>query len=213
MVVGSGVATTVDAALVLAGHIRGTVSDPAPDGIPEAVETVVRVYRFGGPLVAKEPEVEGSYDIGGLPPGTYQLLFTDPSERTVTVWNGGGTSRTSAPAVTVDAGASTEVDVSTVRASFALGTVSGATGPVAGIDVRIYVSGTDTLEAKTTTASDGTYLFVVAPGSYQFRFSDPTNHLALQWALGATKQSHATTFTLTAGTPTTVNATLVDAPV
>ncbi len=202
VVVTPGTAVTVDAALVAAGHISGT------DGVNGEV---VRVYLVGGSQVAKVIGGDGTYDVGGLAPGSYQVLFTDPSQGTVTVWNGGVADRSVAPAVTVTAGASTEVDVSPPAAAVVHGTATSATDgtPLAGIDVRIYVTGTDTLAAKTVTAADGSYTFVVLPGVYQIRFSDPANVLPIQWATGALKQSHATSFTLTAGGSTTVDVSLI----
>ena len=93
--------------------------------------------------------------------------------------------------------------------------MTGDGAPQAGIAVRIYVAGTATLAGKTVTAADGTYTLVRWPpgpatrsGSATRRTTSPSNGRC-----GATKQSHATTFTLDAGTPTTINATLVDAPV
>ncbi len=92
------------------------------------------------------------------------------------------------------------------------GTLSGDGAPQAGIAVRVYLAGTGTLAGKTVTAADGTYTVatLAAGASYQVRFSDTGQPFAIQWAVGATKQSHATTYTLDAGTPTIVNATLVD---
>jgi probable HAF family extracellular repeat protein len=213
VVVGGGVATTVDVDLVSAGAISGTVSS---SGGPDAGQ-VVRVYSAGvAPSMAKTTTAaDGTYTVSGLAPGSYQVLVEDPANAFVPVWNGGAANQATALPLTITAGATTTVDLTQHAAAQITGTVTGDSSPQGGIAVRVYATGTATLAAKTVTAADGTYsLATLAAGAgYQVRFSDPTNHLALQWAVGATTQSHATTFTLTAGAPTVVDAMLVDAPV
>ena len=212
VVVTAGVATTLDADLVAAGAISGTVSS---GGGPDPGE-VVRVHHAGGATAIAKVTTgdDGTYTVAGLAPGTYQLLFSDPANTFVPVWNAEASNQATAPPITVTAGATTTVDIIQTAAAEITGTVTGDGAPQAGIAVRVYLAATDTLAAKTVTASDGTYAVVtlVAGTDYQVRFSDVGQPFAIQWGVGATKQSHATTFNPEAGSPITVDATLVDAP-
>ena len=57
------------------------------------------------------------------------------------------------------------------------GTVTNASTavPVVGANVYAYAPGTDTLEASTTTQSDGTYNLSIASGNYDIRFVPPSS--------------------------------------
>jgi probable HAF family extracellular repeat protein len=172
----------------------------------------VRVFHADTTALAARAvtDPDGHYGLPGLPVGSYNVRFSSPAGLVVPAWNGGATTHAAAAPVVVTAGATTTVDADLVAAAAFSGTVVGEGNPRSGIDVRVYVAGTHTLAAKAVTAADGTYLVGgLLPGSYQVRFSSGDLGFATQWAVGATTQALATTFTLAGRTTTIVDATLV----
>lgn len=148
-----------------------------------------------------------------VPNGNIALAGTG-SSRTVTVTPAAGQSGTTDITLTVtDPSGLTDTETFTVTVTPTSGRIAGTvtedgTGsPLANVSVRLY-SGM-TVVATTTTASDGTYSFAVAPGTgYRARFVPSFVHVGEYHADKATLAA-ATAVTVGAGATVTVDAALL----
>ena len=167
----------IDFNLDRGGSITGTITGD-PDG--RALAGVSVTVRLTGS--DEEPEyhattrTDGSYDIHGLPPGTYRMnagTAGTPHEE-----NYRGEYYRDAP----DADSATLIEVGSgehvpgIDAGLALrekitGFVTGeADGqPVNGLTIRVYQFATGTYVGSATTHADGSYSVSVDPGSYKVR--------------------------------------------
>jgi hypothetical protein len=193
-VVENEVVSGIDASLVLAAKITGTVT--AADGGTPLEEIVAVLYEwddideewYGMGLATTEPD--GSYRMAGLVAGTYRIGFSD--------WN----ENAYVPefydnAATVDEGtdivvaASTEVsgiNASLVDRARISGTVTGPDGitPLADIRVRVYHWDDEyeewTWRNEGFTDTAGNYLVRgLSGGNYRLRFDDPAGNYVTEF--------------------------------
>ena len=197
----SAAATTtgVDAVLALASHITGRVrgADPGAGGLG-GIYVDAMVYRGpddwegypaffpGGALTA----ADGTYDIGGLPAGTYRIRFWDEYGNYVTQYFNDAATIDEANDVAVAAGAwRYGINARLAPAGHVTGTVTDASAAgLGGILLQVYrdtgsgdrpwekvvVEGTDGAPVKT--AANGTYDIGGLPaGIYRIGFWDQSN--------------------------------------
>jgi hypothetical protein len=85
---GGGKFEHVDAELGAAAHFAGRVTDRSAAGIPDAVVTAyVRQDSDWVEYQHVTTAADGTYDLGGLPGGTYTLGFSDPVSGVTEYWN------------------------------------------------------------------------------------------------------------------------------
>jgi beta-glucosidase len=189
---GNGSVSGINAALaaVATGGVNGTVLD-ATTGTPVA-NICVYVYKSGVSNVATAGSctaANGTYSIGGIPSGSYNVAFYDPQSRYSTQWYSAAATQAAGQLVTVPGGNQT---VNGIGASLApvptgniTGTVSAAGQPVGGVCVYLYQVGSGSASYQTCTAANGTYTISgVTPGSYDVAFFDPNGTYATQWYTG-----------------------------
>ncbi len=235
VVVPAGNKTTsgINAALaeVPAGNLTGTVTE-AVTATPLA-NVCVYLYPAGNTTSAAYATCTGSngtYNLDGLTPGSYNVAFADPAGTHATQWYNatanGATTQSGATTVTVPGGNQTLSGINAVLSLVATGNVTGTvtdattTGPVANVCVYLYQVGhTSSAAYATCTAPDGSYAFAgITPGFYDVAFSDPTGTYTTQWytgtAAGASSQSGAQAISVTNGgaTVSDVNAALGEVP-
>jgi hypothetical protein len=138
----------------------------------------------------------GSYELDGVTPGSYDVAFADPADAYVTQWyngtSGGAATQSGASAVSLSAGvASTGINaaMSQVGQGNVTGTVTASSGgPLANICVYLYPMGTSTAASYATcTLANGTYEITgVASGYYDIAFADPSGSYVTQWYNGTT---------------------------
>lgn len=172
----------INASLELGGTISGVVT--GPDGVTPLGGVSVYASPFSGPGGGGSATTlaDGSYQITGLPAGSYRVQFSPPiGSSYMSEFYDNTTDYSSATPVSVVAGAT----IPGINASLALGaTISGTvTGgspvvPVNGATVEIYEligPGFWGSSGQTaTTQPDGTYeLGGLAAGTYRIRFSAP----------------------------------------
>ena len=210
------------------GSVTGFVSD---DSSGQALSNIcVYLYQVGNTSSAAYAgctSSNGSFEIGGVSPGSYDLAFSDPAGVYATQWYTGtatgSASESGAQPITVSASLATEsVDAAMLAAQAGnlVGTVTNATTgyAVPGACVYLYPVGTTSSAYSTCTASDGTYgINGIAPAFYNVVVSDPSGLYATQWfngtSSGAASQSGATSMELPAGAQTTATVNLGLTPV
>ena len=93
----------IDAQLALGGKVSGTVTDG--NGIPLPSMYVYVAFAGGAGLIGGDStNVNGSYTIGGLAPGSYNVYFDDFSARYSPQWYDGQADQAGAAVVTVSGG-------------------------------------------------------------------------------------------------------------
>jgi lysophospholipase L1-like esterase len=213
----------IDAALQQSATFWGTVTDAVTGEPIEGVCVYADPSDGGSGSGAATTASDGTYTIDtGLAAGSYEVEF-DPCEGSgssyVKQFYDGATSESSAKAVNVTAGASTEsIDAALQKAGTISGSVSEAAGgsPLARVCVRAFSSDGTVQSPISVTSSTGTYTVADLPaGSYDVYF-DPTcqgaesSAFLAQWSGGASKLGSATAVSVTAGGEATgVNAALV----
>ena len=164
------------------GHITGTVTASSAPG----VGYYAAAFRAGSPgswncVGFTEVRSNGTYDIGGLASGTYEVEFGIPVnlDTRLQFYNHKHDFREATP-VTVTSGKTT----SGINGTFASGTgsvegtVTSAEGPVAGIHVD--VSGSDGAGnwdggGSAVTSADGSFSITgLVEDAYKVHFSDPS---------------------------------------
>jgi hypothetical protein len=208
----------IDATMPLSGGISGKVTTEDGEGLAGIVVCASLVTDNGGGLASNNVPTasDGTYDISGLPPGTYRVQFTDYPSNTWQYYDdapdiGSGTD------ITVTAGATTSgidaVMSPAPKGGNIAGTVKDATGGVAGIDVDAYQSdgmGGWQWAGEATSSSDGGYLITgLATGSYRVEFSDESGALAFEYYNDQATMGAASDVNVTVGLTTWgINATL-----
>lgn len=182
----------------VSGVLRGMVT---ASGTPQP-GIAVRLYAASdGHFVRKTVTGPvGNYWFSSIPPGDYQLRFSDPTGQLVLEWFDDQPVSATADVLHITARAETIADADLTVAARMSGMVTGGGSGLGGINVRVYGATTGALVAKTTTGSDGSYAIEALTGQdVKIRFSDPTGFHQLQWYGGGTTFADAPQFTLVPG--------------
>ena len=219
---------SIDAALATPGHISGTVT--AETGGAPVADAWVEAYQWYSegsdgwwePLSSGRTASDGTYDVGGLPTGTYRVSFYDESGTYLGECYDDATSVDFATDIPVTAGATTgSIDAALASAGHITGTVTAEVGgvPIADVAVSVYKQYQDGIDSwweeirGTYTASDGTYdLGGLPTGTYRVGFRDSSGAMAFEYYDNATAVDAATDVPVTAGSTTPdIDAALVNA--
>lgn len=174
---------TADVELELAGHIAGTVTDGAGEGIPgisavayqwdTTTDTMMPVGGYGATT-----DADGDYQIDGLPAGTFRVRFTDVSGELISEsWNDAAQIEDGADIAVTAGEVSDSIDAVLEPGHHIIGTITGGGTGVGGIMVAAYVDDASFTSAGFAyTDSDGTYdLGGLPPGDYRLCFADPAS--------------------------------------
>jgi VCBS repeat-containing protein len=164
--------TGVDEQFIAPATAAGTVL--GPDGNP-AANVTVRAYLAGMslyfPSATTTTAADGTYTLGPLAPGTYEIVFMPPGTTAFSKWYGGDTSRTSAAPVVLTA------DTDTTGLDAQLDPASSISGDAGGSGYTIVAfKSTDIFVGtyQTTSAPDGSYSLAQLPsGTYKVAFFPP----------------------------------------
>ncbi|HEU5152528.1 MAG TPA: carboxypeptidase regulatory-like domain-containing protein [Iamia sp.] len=193
-----------DATVSLTATVTGAVIDGG--GTPLAgVE--VRAYSASGVTAkATTTSVGGGYVLDGLAPGTYRLRFARAG--VVTQFFSDAVSLATATAITLTPGVTVTADATVSLTATVTGAViDGGGTPLAGVEVRAYTASGTTAKATTTTAAGVFVLDGLAPGTYRLRFARAG--VVTEFFSDAVSLATATPITLTPGSTTTADATLI----
>jgi hypothetical protein len=197
--------------LVPYGNVSGAVTDTSSHDL---ANICVYAYPVGGSASAAASctLANGSYELAGVTPGSYDVAFADTNATGVyaTQWYtgspGGAATQGGAVAVTVAAGGGTVSGVGAAMSLVPYGNVSGvvtdtSSNDLANICVGLYPVGGPSPVAITCTLANGSYEFydLTAGTQYDVAFFDPTYVYTTQWYDGAATQSGATAITIPAG--------------
>jgi len=202
--------TGIDAQLVLAAHITGTVTNSA--GTP-SMGIEVSAYRWNGSswvwLNFVSTDADGNYDVGGLSTGTYHVRFRDPSGTYVSEFYDNVADIISGTDIALTAGTTTpDINAQLAYAGNITGTVTDSSGnPLAGISVLVYRwNGTEWKWANSgMTDAAGNYdVGDLNTGTYRVRFKDMSSWIyALEYYNDVLDLNNATDIAVTVGSPTT----------
>ncbi len=182
----------VDASLARAGSISGVVTDSTGAPLQDIYVYSVPGYGYG------YTAVDGSYRIGGLPAGSYQVRFNGSDDYSGE-WFDNAADQGSAAEVVVAAGeAVVGVDASLARAGSISGVVTDSTGaPLQGMYVYANRDGSG---YGSSTAADGTYrIDGLTAGSYTVQFQDSTGVYLDEWFDDVADQGSAAEVVVAAG--------------
>ncbi|MDQ1395761.1 MAG: hypothetical protein QOG64_1020 [Acidimicrobiaceae bacterium] len=211
-------ASAINAYLLAAGRISGTVTDNAatPTGLGNVCVSVNDGNGHNAGAVTSTIAPVGSYTITGLTAGKYEVHFTDcgPSPSHVAQYYSGAASPAAATPVNVTSGATTaNINAKLVASGAISGTVtdnSPTPQPLANVCVTA-TNGQGPVGGGQTSPA-GTYTIVgLAPGRYNVDFSDcGTGTLLRQYYSNATSSAAARYVTVAAGgTTTAINAKML----
>lgn len=178
-----GTAQGIDAVMMAPGGIGGTVKDESSApvaGIEVSAWLSTGDGWFNSAAFRTLTAADGTYAIGGLPPGPCRVQFRDlgtPGMYELQCWNG-RPSLWLADDVLVTSGATTSgVDAVLLPVGHVAGRVQDeGNAPLAGIGVALFrydPSGVWVIHATTATGADGAYGFSdVRAGTYRVKFRD-----------------------------------------
>jgi 5-hydroxyisourate hydrolase-like protein (transthyretin family) len=218
-VTGGGTASGIDAALALAGKIQGHITDAVTHAALNGIEICAVEVGHGfyeNQHCTSSFSGNGEYTLGGLPAGSYKVLFqagygeTSPGHygqlNYLTQYFSGKEVEAQASAVSVSAGTATgSVDAAMQPGGRIAGTVTAASGgaPLQGVGVCAspVKSGSGNSTCSTTSA-DGTYSLVgFRTGEYKLRFEagDSEPNYVRQFYSGKKTRAEADAVAVTAG--------------
>ncbi len=206
---------------VASGALSGTVTDLG--GSPLAgirVDVYQQIGGLGGVFAGfASTDASGNYRVSGLGDGQYQLVFSDPSGTYATVYYDAQASSKAANEVYVTGGGETGgIDEVMFARSAIAGTVADAAGaPLAKVQVKVYTFDPPVaLAGSATTDASGAYrvddlLF----GDYRVAFLTTcgtcNSGYVSEYYDDQPDSAHADRVALTAGTTTTLDASLAGA--
>jgi len=159
-------------------------------------------------------ELDGSYTIGAIRPGDYQLLVLGARSWTHR-WYPASNVRSTAGTVSISADTVTSgIDVTVVDGFGISGRVfASPAGVGAAATVEVVDAVTGEIFYRTTTDPDGNYHAGPLPsGNVKVRFFDPNQILNEQWYSGSTSFATATPVSLAGGDVSAINASLAFQP-
>jgi len=166
--------------------ISGTVTEAGTtDVLPGITVSLLSAHPAWTVVATTTTDALGHYRFSGVPNGTYEIRFFDPTgtfERRW--WMAASTYRSGTP-ITVAAGSSSPANQPLAPAP--AGGISGraqtkAAAGLAGISVLLF-DAADGFVRATTTGADGYYQFDAVPaGSYYVQFVDPTHTYLSRWS-------------------------------
>jgi len=173
----------VNAQLAAGGGITGRVTGPGGAGIQNIRVQIKDIY--GNNVATPLTDSNGDYSSGGLPAGTFRILFSNNGLDYVSEWYNDRYSLQTASDVTVLAGSPT----SNVNAQLASsGTISGmvtdGSAGVSGVKVELYDTYLNSAGLSVMTDASGNYTLRAIPaGSYKVVFNPPTTgaNLVREW--------------------------------
>ncbi|MCP3909875.1 MAG: hypothetical protein GY713_02875 [Actinomycetia bacterium] len=187
----AGTLTGIDADLTTAASIVGVVTDSISGlPIPGALVTVNELTSghtsqdYSGP--------DGTYRIGGLAGGSYQLHAQPGSAGGyVPEWYDDTIDQAAATPVVVAVATEVSAPITLDPFSVVEGTVTDefSAAPLAGISVSVTGPGSG---GATITGADGTYSIAVPPDTYTVQFQDPSLVHSDEWFDNAPDQATAT---------------------
>jgi hypothetical protein len=162
-----------EAPLGIGGTITGTVVTPGlPSGVGRITVQAIRVGDTSGDAVTAATQADGTYQLAGLFPGTYDVSFSAPGYQTV--WYAGSHSQGSAKAVLVSAQIETPNINATITGQPA--TIQGhlLTGETPAPPVTVTVLQNNVpVGASVTSNSSGDYSVsgLASPATYTLAFT------------------------------------------
>jgi hypothetical protein len=221
--VAGSVASNKNAVLGLSGRIAGTITGPGGGPLQGIHATACTWDGVDATSVSSDMTVaDGSYEIRGLPAGTYRIEFADYlGGEYVTEWFSNATDVALADDVTVGDGeivAGIDAALDEVPATGIAGTVTGpdAIAPLATVQVSAYAwDGSNAVWAASgSTSSNGAYyIHPLAPGTYRVEFYDYTGAHITQWYSNAPSAATATDLPIGDGeVVSNINASLAVVP-
>jgi uncharacterized protein YodC (DUF2158 family) len=194
--------SSINAAMVVAGIISGTVTAAAGGADLSGICVDASGPSSGSAVTASN----GTYSITGLASGSYDVEFSSECGNTgeyASQWYNDETSQSSANPVSVTAGSITaSIDAALAAGATVSGTVTASGAPLSNICVSV-VGGPSSGDAVTT--ANGTYtISALETGSYDVSFDDcgSPGSYATQWYKGAATQAQGVAVHLTAGKTT-----------
>jgi outer membrane protein OmpA-like peptidoglycan-associated protein/5-hydroxyisourate hydrolase-like protein (transthyretin family) len=201
----------IDATLDTAGHITGTVYEPDGTTPREAIE--VRVLPVSEAATSTNyyyaiTDVDGWYDIAGLPSGQYRVQFLDVVSLIYSpqYYIAGFQAADAVPVLVTAPGTTVGIDATLSVGGTISGTVTDGVNPIAGVSVIAYqnVVGEEYewISQTFTTLADGSYVIQGLPtGSFVVSFDAPG--YAFTFYDGAYRLQDGTTVPVTVGNETT----------
>ena len=202
--------TTADTALAasIAGSVSGRVTNKQGQPVPNVNVSLLYqppsgTCRTGIVLNPVVTDASGNYTLAAVPAGTYRVQYSPafgsgyPSSQ----YYQHTTDYSTATLITLTTGQTlTGIDDTLIAGGTITGTVSDATHPLAGIEVRAN-DGNGGFNTTATTGADGTYTVSgVTPGTAKVYFTDPSGTFGFQWYHNVvTTSGGATPVTVTDG--------------
>ena len=191
----------IDASLVRAGTVAGTLTDHATaTPLHGACATLYRSNTYEW-VTSSCSGTDGRFAIAGLTPGSYRLSFQGPyGSAFKSSWHNGKSEWATADPVTVTGGATTTVDHAFRPIEGISGTVTdAATGLPLQACVSAYSNGS--FVSSACSNASGQYAVALSPGTYRLEFR--RSGYATQWFKGKADLASADTIVVSAGATTT----------
>ncbi|WP_295446991.1 carboxypeptidase regulatory-like domain-containing protein [uncultured Thiodictyon sp.] len=170
---------SINAQLAPAAHITGTVTDASAmglAGVQVQIQTWDANQNFWQYASSTVTGLNGAYDLGGLPAGTYRICFNDFTNVAYLSQCYSNPSEVNG-SLPVTAGQTiANINAQLVLAGHVTGTVTAASHPVGGLTVQAQAwnAGTNFWDwmGNTFTAADGTYNLALGAGTYRICFGN-----------------------------------------
>ena len=197
----------IDAELRLRGHVTGVVT--GPDGMPLAGASVSAFREGSGGWERTDEtawtEADGSYELWGLPTGTYRVCFG--RDGYITEYYDDAPAVAVANSISVINGQiTTGINAELVMGGRIAGTVTGPTGdPLYGVDVKAYRQSAEGWRevGETWSTDDGGFeLGSLSTGTYRIGFDDYLGGHLSEFYDDAATLGAASDITVTAGQTT-----------
>jgi 5-hydroxyisourate hydrolase-like protein (transthyretin family) len=207
----SGGTSTADGVLGAPGRIIGTVTS----GSIGVGDVVVRPYRLVGgswvdALQSENTSPDGSYELTGLPAGTYRLMFDAQGAGYGTEYWEDSATLTDADDVDLAAGETETADAEVTVLGTISGTVTSGGADLDDVCVQAWHENDEgDWDQVAQSCDDAHYELTDLPaGQYKLEFNPTSASLRTEWWEDATSRDTATAITVVNGTSQTFDADL-----
>ncbi len=194
----SGVSMTIGRPAVLTGQVNDDAG--AAGGIDV---TAYRADGAGGwyPVTFATTDEEGSFEIGGMPHGTYRVRYDDPSGLHALQFHQSSDTLTAATDIVASSGETVSIAATLSPGGAIAGRVTSGRHDLAGITAVVYhedTPGSWNEVTRTVSAADGAYSVAgLAAGTYRLEFVDPAGRYLSEWFADAAAVGEAADVSVT----------------